>query len=72
MDAQPWQCPQRRTWIAPHVSEHRCPGEGSAGMPAPVITGGGGGGSTSAYIWPTGTSTATFPAGTTIITKAAG
>jgi hypothetical protein len=29
--------------MAPHISEHRCPGDGNAGVPAPrPVTGGGG------------------------------
>jgi hypothetical protein len=30
--AEPWQCPACKTWLAPHVSEHRCDPEG--GVPA--------------------------------------
>jgi hypothetical protein len=37
---EPWQCPACRTWLAPHVSEHRCePGDGVGAKPvspAPV------------------------------------
>ena len=35
--AEPWQCPACKTWLAPHVSEHRCePPEGAVGAkPAP-------------------------------------
>jgi hypothetical protein len=34
--AEPWQCPACKTWIAPHVSEHRCDPEGGVpAVPAP-------------------------------------
>jgi hypothetical protein len=38
--AEPWQCPACKTWLAPHVSEHRCDPEDGVGakpvVPAPA------------------------------------
>ena len=50
--AEPWQCPACKTWLAPHVSEHRCDPEGGVGTkpvsPVPSSP------STAVYTWPTG------------------
>jgi len=58
--AEPWQCPACKTWLAPHVSEHRCDPEGGVGAvpvaPAPV----------------TPTTTSVRPTGGVTITRATG
>lgn len=35
--AEPWQCPACLAWIAPHVTEHRCDGDG--GVPVDPVGG---------------------------------
>ena len=58
-DPAPWRCPECRTWIAPHVDEHRCdpPSGGVAVRPvvAPYSP------STGVAAWPTGSGISVTP-----------
>ena len=58
-----WECPKCGLILAPSVTEHRCDPP-SAGVPAAITRTGPSSGS--------GTSTATFPPGTTVITTNSG
>jgi len=61
--AEPWQCPACKTWLAPHVSEHRCDPEGGVGAkplsPVPSSP------SAAVHTWPTGGTITTGPTGWT-------
>jgi len=73
MDAKPWQCPACKAWIAPHVGEHRCEGDGSAGVREPAAPDPGDPGATM-FTWAPGTTTTgmiTAPASLTVVTSAA-
>ena len=50
-DPAPWRCPECRTWIAPHVNEHRCDPPSGGVAVRPVI----------APYSPPGTSTLPWP-----------
>ena len=50
-DPAPWRCPECRTWIAPHVNEHRCDPPSGGVAARPVI----------APYSPPGTSTLPWP-----------
>ena len=55
-DPAPWRCPECRTWIAPHVNEHRCDPPSGGVAVRPVI----------APYSPPGTSTLPYPQTVTV------
>lgn len=61
-DPAPWQCPTCETWLAPHVSEHRCKPAEPAVTVTPWVpaTGSGGSGSGGTYV----------PSGSTVVVTA--
>jgi len=65
--ADPWRCPECKTWIRADVTEHRCPPDDAV----PAVTGGGAGGPHPAatvtvtgaphHLWTSTTSSSTIP-----------
>ena len=60
----PWQCPACRTWLAPHVTEHRCDPPQAGVTALPYVTGPAGSTGTSI-------STATLPGTVTTVNVSA-
>jgi len=66
--ADPWRCPECKTWIRADVTEHRCPPDDA--VPAVTGTGGAGGPHPAAavtvtgaphHLWTSTTSSSTIP-----------